>query len=115
MYGWFGVYYPLASRVNAHVYDDERSQVYKFGSAKTSTSNAVDYYSNRGMETSSGKLFLSEYRAGTYSKDGKASGTMYQYGTKYLADIGNNSAYIMRYYYDYSTRVGGTAIVFFTF
>jgi hypothetical protein len=64
MYGWYRIEHPIASPLN--VYDDTRSQVYVGGggqstSAKQNTTPAIALVRNKGMETSSGALFLPQY------------------------------------------------------
>lgn len=114
MYGWYGVYYPLAGAVGAHVYDDTRSQVYLYGSANINTTNAVQSVSGVGMHRSDNKaLFLTEYAAGTSGSPGtQSSGKVSQWGSKYWADQGQLPYQILGYYYNGSSKVGGAGKIF---
>jgi Stage II sporulation protein len=113
MYGWYAVYYPLANAVGAHVYDDTRSQVYKAATSKSSTNSAVDYTNGKGIHRRDNKaLFLTEYRAGYYRSGGKSLGIVWQNGTNYWANQGKSVTWMLSYYYDGSSKVGGTGRTF---
>ncbi|MGM0836336.1 MAG: hypothetical protein ACQEV7_09275 [Bacillota bacterium] len=114
MYGWYAVYYPLASAFGAHVYDDTRSQVYIYGSERSSTSTAVIDARGIGIHRKDTQaLFLTEYLAGTLGSAGtRSTGKVSQYGSKYLAEQGWFVNEILGYYYDGSSKVGGTAKTF---
>lgn len=119
MYGWYGVKHPLASLVNANIYDDEKSQVYAFDSAKISTTEAINDTNGIGVQRKvDKKLFLTEYRRGVAGTAGTAgSGKVSQNGTEYLAIQGKNPSQILGYYYNGSAVVGGSSrtIEFFTY
>ncbi|RTZ51679.1 hypothetical protein EKO25_26050 [Bacillus sp. SAJ1] len=82
--------------------------MYIVGTAVSSTNAAISYTDGLGVRKEDGKLFLTEYRAGSYDTSGKASGKVSQWGTKYLAENGKNYSYMLNYYYSGSTVVGGT-------
>lgn len=114
MYGWYGVYYPLASAVGAHVYDNINSQVYKSGSATAKTTKAVEDVSGVGMHRKDNKaLFLTEFAAGIENSPGtQSSGKISQWGSKYWADKGELPYWILGYYYNGSSKVGGSGKTF---
>lgn len=113
MYGWYGVYYPLASAVGAHVYDDTRSQVYLYGSSNSKTDKAIQDVNGIGIHRQDNNaLFLTEYAAGTSGSPGtQSSGKVSQWGSKYLADQGQLPYQILSYYYNGSSKVGGSGKV----
>ncbi|KQL18428.1 SpoIID/LytB domain-containing protein [Cytobacillus solani] len=110
MYGWYGVYYPLASPVGAHVYDDTRSQVYLYNTERAATTTAVIEVDGIGLHRKDNKaLFLTEYVAGTSGSPGtQSSGRFSQWGSKYWADKGWLPYEILGYYYNGSSKVGGS-------
>lgn len=118
MYGWYGFYYPLASSVGADVYDDTRSQVFLVNTSLTATNYAISNVAGIGIHRKDNKaLFLTEYIAGSYATGGKSGGKVWQWGSKYFADNGQLPYQILSYYYDGSSKVGGSGKIyeFFTY
>lgn len=111
MYGWFATYSPLAWAVNADVYDDTRSQVYLAGTNVAATNSAINGVGSLGIDKTNGSLFLTEYRAGTYDSAYQSSGYVRQNGSKYWADNSKTWTWILEYYYNGSTVVGGSTSV----
>lgn len=114
MYGWYNVYHPIYSGINANVYDNTNSHVFIVNSEKTSTTQAINDVGGIGMETYMAKqLFVPSYRKGTYSSSGYHGGILYQEGSRYLADQGNGYVSILKYYYDASSTLNGQILNFF--
>ncbi len=113
MYGWYHVLHPKWPGLNADVKDTTADQVYKYGTATTATTNAVNNVNGVGLQNSSGNIFEAQYLAGNSGSAGtQHSGKMSQYGTKYLAQNGKNYLYMCHYYYDYSDKSSGTIVTF---
>lgn len=120
MYGWYNVDHPrtVAKNGGYHVNDSPSEyQRYVEGSNVTSTNEAVNAILNVGMRSTDEHVFESYHVAGTAGTAGNpATGTMSQWGTKYLAETYPEYSYriICSYYYSYSISSYGL-IHFFTY
>lgn len=100
----FGWYWALhsTSKINGHcfdVYDSTSSQVYRPGSATSSTNSAVDETWGTRM-TRSGKIFQAHYCRDTRSCSAYTQGEwMSQYGSRDQARAGKSYSTILHYYY----------------
>ena len=105
MYGWYHHYHPKWSSLNADVKDTTSDQVFKPNTETDATTRAINAVGNVGIENSNGKIFETQYHAGTSGSAGNAnSGKISQYGSKYLAESGWTYMMICAYYYNVSDK-----------
>ncbi|MBL0385932.1 hypothetical protein JJB07_04640 [Tumebacillus sp. ITR2] len=102
MYAWYHILHPKYS--NCDVDNTVNSQVYKAGSSYSATTTAVDNMSGIGILNSSGVMFETQYRAGSYDSTKPGTNIMSQNGTHYFADLGKTWSYMTSYYYSGSTQ-----------
>lgn len=106
-FGWWRILIPKYAGQGYDVKNTQADQVYVPGtdiaSAASESYNRMDTYA---IENSDGKMFLTEYRAGTYDDAGESDGYLYQNGAAYLAKRDYNALEILRYYYGYSSKTG---------
>lgn len=111
MFGWYNVEHPREPAVSmgADVTDTTKYQKFIEGSASTKSLLIVQQTETIAMLDSNGKLFEPQYRAGTTSTttEGKNSGIMYQWGTKYLGDKNYTYKGICNYYFAKSYLCSG--------
>ena len=113
MYGWYHVLHPKYASLNADVKDTSVDQVYKSGTAVTSTTNAINSVAGVGLKNSSGNIFEAQYISGSSGTAGSQhTGKMLQYGTKYLAEHGYSYLSMCHYYYDNSNKSTGAIATF---
>ncbi|NBE82506.1 SpoIID/LytB domain-containing protein [Micromonospora rubida] len=101
-YGWYWALHSTRKTSGGQCYDvrdDTADQVYRPSSAVSSTSAAVDSTWSTRM-TRSGSILRAHYCATTTACGGWVTGDwMSQYGSRDLANAGNNYQAILRYYY----------------
>ncbi|MFA1549734.1 SpoIID/LytB domain-containing protein [Actinomadura chokoriensis] len=101
-YGWYWALHSTRKTAGGQcfdVYDSTSSQVYKPGSAKASTSAAVDATWSAKM-TRGGKILRAHYCATTTACGGWVTGDwMSQYGSRDKANAGWSYSRILKYYY----------------
>ncbi|ASJ54543.1 hypothetical protein BP422_13830 [Brevibacillus formosus] len=117
MYGWWAHYYDVGYGISADVYDDTRDQTFLYLSAAGVTNDAINAVGSLGMQTDTGKLFLSTHVRGQYAAGNQYSGTAWHLGSRYWGDRGYSYNYILQYYYNNSSKVGGSghSIQYFTY
>ncbi|KEO84683.1 SpoIID/LytB domain-containing protein [Tumebacillus flagellatus] len=101
MYAWYHILHPKYS--NCDVDNTVNSQVYKANSRYSATTTAVDNMSGIGILNSSGVMFETQYRAGSYDSSIPGTNIMSQNGTHYWADNGKTWSWMTSYYYPGST------------
>ncbi|MFI0791845.1 SpoIID/LytB domain-containing protein [Micromonospora rubida] len=101
-YGWYWALHSTRKTSGGQCYDvrdDTADQVYRPSSAVSSTSAAVDSTWSTRM-TRSGNILRAHYCATTTACGGWVTGDwMSQYGSRDLANAGNNYQAILHYYY----------------
>ncbi|MFF3865748.1 SpoIID/LytB domain-containing protein [Micromonospora sp. NPDC001898] len=101
-YGWYWALHSTRKTPGGQCYDvrdDTADQVYRPSSAQASTSSAVDSTWSTRM-TRSGNILRAHYCATTTACGGWVTGDwMSQYGSRDLANAGNNYQAILHYYY----------------
>ncbi|MBX6766241.1 MAG: peptidase inhibitor family I36 protein [Actinomadura rubrobrunea] len=101
-YGWYWALHSTRKTPSGEcfdVYDTTSSQVYKPGSATTSTNAAVDATWNQRM-TRNGKILQAHYCSTTTACGGWVDGDwMSQYGSRDKANAGWSYDRILKYYY----------------
>ena len=101
-YGWYWALHSVRTTSDGRcfdVYDNTSSQVYRPGSAKASTSAAVDATWGTRM-TRSGKILQAHYCSTTTACGGWVTGDwMSQYGSRDKANAGAGYAAILKAYY----------------
>ena len=118
MYAWFAHYHDVGYGISADVYDDERSQVFLAETETYNTTNAINIVGGIGMHRKDNyALFLTSHVMGYETTGNKASGTVWQRGSKYFGDHDYPSYWILQYYYNDSAKVGGPGkgFEFFTY
>ncbi len=86
MYGWYHEDYQWKfPQYNAALDNSTRSQVYKAGSAMSSTNTALSNEYSNVIVTGSGYVFETAFQAGPYSSQSSGGYTMYQNGTEWYA------------------------------
>jgi hypothetical protein len=102
-FGWYWALHSTRKTSSGQcfdVYDNTSSQVYKPGSAVSSTNSAVDRTWGTRM-TRSGNILQAHYCSTTTACGGWVDGDwMSQYGSRDQANAGKGYAAILRYYYD---------------
>ena len=115
MYGWYRVYIAKYPGQGFDARDDTWDQVYKSNSAYPTTTAAVDFTRGVGIERANGAIFETQYHAGVYDASGQSSGRVSQWGTKYWADQGKDSLFMLHYYYDNSPNTSGQLMQTFAY
>ena len=112
MVGWFRV---ADETHSSDGYDVNMSdQTYKANTATTNCTNAINAISGIGMHVVDGYLFYPSYWNGNRDQKGEqSSGKLEQLGTQVLAKEGKGYFDILRYYYDYSSRISYSTIATF--
>lgn len=102
-YGWYRALHSISKTSGGQCYDvkdNTADQVYKPGSAKASTSAAVDRTWSTRM-TRSGNILQAHYCSTTTACGSYVVGDwMSQYGSRDQANAGKSYSTILRYYYD---------------
>ena len=112
-FGWYCVNYPKYPSVGAAVDNTVNSQVFKPGTAVTSTNSAISNTAGEVRELYSGAVQLPcFYKAGTYGTNRDSSSynfnnNVYQNGTHYFADQSNSYSYMLNYYYPGTISIKG--------
>ena len=105
MYGWYHHYHPKRNSLNADVKDTTADQVYKPNTETAATTAAINAVNGIGIQNSAGKIFETQYVAGTSGTAGSGNtGKISQYGSKYLAENGWTYMSICAYYYNVSDK-----------
>lgn len=96
-----GIYRSIKPVNSSGGYDvTQYTQKYIPDTRYSTTDAAIDSIINRGMSTSSGRLFFPEYAAGTRGSTGtRGCGQLKQWGSQLLATQGYSYDYILNYYY----------------
>jgi len=99
-YGWYWTIHQKYPGQGYDVKDTFVDQKYVPGSQDPRSDKAVDDTWNYMLKMN-GKIFESEYDSGTKGKiEPLYAGRLSQWGSKFLADQGNDWQYILHYYYD---------------
>jgi hypothetical protein len=114
MYAWYAAKDPLRDDLDAHLTHSTSVQVYKYGTAVTSTNNAIDGMGGIGVHRKDNQnIFLTQYWSGTSRSLGtQSSGRVEQHGSQVMAQSGKFVNEILRYYYNGSSKVGGAGKIF---
>lgn len=81
MYGWYHHYHPKWSSLNADVKDTTADQVYKPNTENVNTTAAINAVNGIGIHNSAGKIFETQYLAGTQGSAGAGNtGKISQWG-----------------------------------
>lgn len=104
-YGWYWTIHQKYPGQGYDVKDTFADQVYVPDSQDPVSDQAVDDIWNY-MMTMNGDIFEPEYDSGTEGRtEPLYSGRLSQWGSKFLADQGNDWQYILHYYYDPSGTI----------
>lgn len=107
-YGWYWTIHEKYPGKGYDVKDTSVDQIYVPDSQNPISDKAVEDTWNYIM-TMNGEIFESEYDSGTEGMTKPLySGRLSQWGSKFLADQGNDWPYILHYYYDPSGTINIT-------
>ena len=113
MYGWYHTYHPKWGSLGADVKDTSVDQCYVPGTENDDGTAAINALNGIGLENSAGKIFETQYYAGTRDTYGTQNGgKISQWGSKKLAEDEFGYLYICRYYYDNSNKSSGQVRTF---
>lgn len=102
MYGWYHVYHPKWSSLNAAVKDTDVDQTFTVNTEVSSCTAAINAVGGVGVELNNGSLFETQYIAGSTDSGGQYGGKMWQNGTNYWAGQGKGYTFMCHYYRDKS-------------
>jgi hypothetical protein len=115
-YGWYRVYYPKWSSLEADVKDNTEDQVYLKDTEKAHTNDALNYIGwDVSIERVDGMIFQTQHELGQENDQRDPRGTVWQLGTKYWTTSPQDKGYswMLQFYYNNTRNTAGKDIRFF--